>query len=184
MSDPNDLQAFLAKAWQHLTRGAADAKHPARYPTFATVTPDSKPEARTVALRRADREAGIIEVHTDIATPKTAQLKQNPHAALHVWIPRADLQLRLSVTVQILTGPETEADWAKIPEASRVSYGTMPLPGTPIAQVYDYEKPSTRDRFAVLRGTLTTIDLVELGPRHRRAAYDLGSNWRGTWLAP
>ena len=45
MSDPNDLAAFLDEAWQHLGRGVADAKSPARYPTFATTSPDGWPEA-------------------------------------------------------------------------------------------------------------------------------------------
>ena len=53
MSDPGDLQAFLAEGWQHLRRGAADGRSPARYPSFATVSPEGVPEVRTVALRRA-----------------------------------------------------------------------------------------------------------------------------------
>ena len=74
MSDPNDLQAFLDEAWRHLTRGVADSKAPARYPTFATVSTQGKPEARTVALRGASRSAGALEVHTDIETAKVTAL--------------------------------------------------------------------------------------------------------------
>jgi pyridoxamine 5'-phosphate oxidase len=70
MSDPNDLAAFLEAAWQNLRRGVADSRSPARYPTFATVSPKGLPEARTVALRRASPSEAIVEVHTDIATPK------------------------------------------------------------------------------------------------------------------
>jgi pyridoxamine 5'-phosphate oxidase len=55
MSDPNDLQAFLDEAWQHLAHGVADSKSPARYPTFATVSADGIPQARTVALRGASQ---------------------------------------------------------------------------------------------------------------------------------
>ena len=118
MSDPNDLGAFLDTAWQHLQRGVADRRSPARYPTFATVSPDGVPEARTVALRKASRSDGCVEVHTDIVTPKVAALRAHPRAALHVWLPRADLQIRLTTTVHILTGDQVIEAWDQVPPAS------------------------------------------------------------------
>lgn len=184
MSDPNDLEAFLDEAWLHLSRGVADAKAPARYPTFATVSPQGVPEARTVALRAARRSEGFLEVHTDIETPKVAALRKTPLAALHVWIPRASLQIRATARVDILTGHTVAEDWARVPENSRVSYGTEPIPGTPIHHVHGYEKPPNPDRFAVLRCHLTEIDLVHLDTPHRRAVYKAGDTWRGTWVAP
>lgn len=184
MSDPNDLGAFLGEAWQHLSRGVADSRSPARYPTFATVAPDGAPEARTVALRGASQSAGRVEVHTDIVTDKVTALRANPRAALHVWLPKADLQIRLSTEVSILTGEAVQAAWEKVPEASRVSYGTDPDPGVPIAHVYAYEKPPRRERFAVLDCRVMAIDLVHLGARHRRAVYQRQDGWTGTWVAP
>ncbi|WP_299041767.1 pyridoxamine 5'-phosphate oxidase family protein [uncultured Tateyamaria sp.] len=184
MSDPNDLAAFLASAWQHLQRGVADRRAPARYPTFATVSPDGVPEARTVALRRASRSEGCVEIHTDLVTPKVTALRASPRAALHVWVPRADMQIRLTTTVTILTGTHVDDAWAQVPAASRVSYGTVPDPGLPIDHVYAYDKPVDRTRFAVLRCAIDHIDLVELGARHRRAAFVRTDGWAGTWLAP
>jgi len=184
MSDPNDLAAFLASAWQHLRRGVADSRSPARYPVFATTAADGTPEARTVALRHADQDSAILEVHTDINTPKVAALRANQRAAFHVWLPKADLQIRATASVEIVTGPEVDAAWDKVPAASRVSYGTEPDPGLPIAHVYAYEKPPLRARFAVLRCGVEHIDLVELGARHRRAGYQRSDGWAGTWLAP
>lgn len=184
MSDPNDLAAFLADAWQHVTRGVADSRSPARYPTFATVSPQGKPEARTVALRAASPSKGTLDVHTDIETPKVTALRHAPQAALHFWVPRADLQIRFNADVAILSGAEVEDQWAKVPPGSRVSYGTQPVPGTPIPQVHAYQKPADRSRFAVLRCTLTEIDLVQLGSKHRRAAFTREDGWHGVWLAP
>lgn len=184
MSDPNDLQAFLAEAWQHLTSGVADSRAPARYPTFATVSPDGKPQARTVVLRAASRSAAVLEVHTDIATAKVTALQHSPFAAFHVWLPRADLQIRLIASVEILTGTGVDPQWAKVSPASRISYGTVPKPGAPIADVYAYEKPADRDRFAVLRCHLIKMELVHLGARHRRASFVSENDWTGTWLAP
>ena len=184
MSDLNDLAAFLEEGWQHLRRGVADGKAPARYPTFATVSSDGLPEARTVALRHAGQAEGVVEVHTDIATPKVAALRANPHAALHVWVPRSNLQIRLTSRVTIQTGDAVQAAWDKVPAASRVSYGTAPDPGTPISDVYAYEKPARRDRFAVLHCVISHIDLVHLGAQHRRAEFRRSEAWKGQWLAP
>ncbi|WP_299153819.1 pyridoxamine 5'-phosphate oxidase family protein [uncultured Tateyamaria sp.] len=184
MSDPNDLAAFLEEGWQYLRHGVADSRAPARYPTFATISPRGLPEARTVALRHAGQVAGVVEVHTDIATPKVAALGSNPHAALHVWVPRSNLQIRLTTHVTIQTGDAVQAAWDKVPAASRVSYGTVPDPGTPISEVYAYDKPVRRDRFAVLYCVITHIDLVHLGARHRRAEFLRSDAWKGQWLAP
>ena len=184
MSDHNNLETFLDEAWRHLNRGAADSRSPARYPTFATVSPEGKPQARTVALRRASRPNSILEVHTDIATDKVTALEHTPIAAFHIWLPRADLQIRLSASVAILTGDCVDAQWAKVPPLSRVSYGTLPVPGHPIVDAYAYEKPSDQDRFAVLKCTVKEIDLVHLGKRHWRALFIAEDNWVGRWLAP
>ncbi|WP_147104871.1 pyridoxamine 5'-phosphate oxidase family protein [Tateyamaria sp. syn59] len=184
MSDPANLAAFLEDAWQLLRRGVADSRSPARYPTFATVSPGGVPEARTVALRHAAQAEAVLEVHTDIVTPKVTALQASPVAALHVWLPKSNLQIRLTTTVAILRGSAVEEAWSKVPPASRVSYGTVPDPGMPIDDVYDYEKPPDQTRFAVLRCTVDHIDLVHLGKRHRRAAYVRSDGWAGTWLAP
>jgi hypothetical protein len=94
------------------------------------------------------------------------------------------LQIRVTAEVSIQTGPGVEPHWDKVPVASRVSYGTMPVPGTPIPQVHAYEKPAVRGRFAVLICRIVDMDLVQLGARHRRAIYRADDGWRGIWVAP
>lgn len=184
MHDLNDLQGFLDGAWVQLARGVSDGQSAARFPTFATVSADGMPQARTVALRAACRDSGTVEVHTDIATTKVSELKQSPWAALHIWVPQEELQIRLSTRVEILTGRGVAAQWTRVPPASRVSYGTEPAPGTPIAHATAYEKPAVQDRFAVLRCTIRDMDLVHLGQPHRRARYVADEGWSGVWLAP
>lgn len=184
MSDPGDLALFLDEAWAHLQAGVSDSTAPARYLTLATVSPSGVPEARTVALRVGQKAAGILEVHTDIKTPKVAALQANPIAAFHVWIAKARLQIRATGRIEILMGEAVSADWARVPEASRVSYGTEPVPGAPIDTVYAYEKPANAARFAVLRCHLSEIDLVHLDTRHRRARYTRNTGWTGVWVAP
>ena len=75
MSDPNDLQAFLDEGWQHLRRGVADARAPARQLVLATVSREGAPEARAVVLRRATQSKAEVEVHTDTRTAKIKALR-------------------------------------------------------------------------------------------------------------
>jgi len=184
MSDPGDLAAFLDEAWQHLGRGVADSRSPARTPTFATVSPDGMPQARTVVLRAAAQSQALLEVHTDTETAKIADLHHSPFAAFHIWLPKPKLQIRATTAVKILTGDAVEEQWTQVPATARVSYGTRPAPGRPIDHVYAYEKPAERSRFAVLRCKVQQIDLVHLGERHRRAVYVAADGFAGTWVAP
>jgi hypothetical protein len=184
MNDRGDLMAFLDEAWRHLTRGVADKHAPARHPTFATVSPEGRPEARSVVLRRADQAAAALEVHTDCATSKVRALQQAPYAALHVWVPRAKMQLRLAAEVEMFTGDAALERWEQVPEAARMSYGTQPHPGTPIKQVDDYHTSITSGRFTVLYCRLTEMDLLHLGAPHRRAKLYRDDGWSGTWVAP
>ena len=181
MSEPGVL---LAQAWQHLARGVADRRAPARHPVFATVSPDGLPEARMVVLRAASESAGTLEIHSDSETAKVAVLRAQPLAALHVWVPRAQLQIRMSAEVEILTGAQVMAQWEKVPCAARVSYGTEPPPGKPIPQAQAYEQPGDPARFAVLRCILSRMDLLQIGTPHRRAVYCRQDHWQGTWVAP
>ena len=86
--------------------------------------------------------------------------------------------------MEIQTGNDAEKKWDRVPEGLWVSYGTRLTPGTAISDAYAYEKPSGRERFAVLRCNLLAIDLVHLGARHRRAEFIRENEWAGTWLAP
>lgn len=184
MRDASDLEAFLSGAWQHLTRGVADATSPARTPVLATVSPDGLPEARMVVLRAASRRAGTIEIHSDTQTAKVAALRGTPTAALHVWVPKARLQIRMTAQMEIRSGATVAPQWQKVPPGSRVSYGTQPAPGMAIAHAQAYDTPADPARFAVLHGTLRAIDLLHLGETHRRAVFLREDDWHGRWVAP
>ena len=151
------LAAFYRAAWDQLGRGVVDGKHPARTPTLATISANGFPAQRTVVLRAADRATADVEIHTDTLTPKVEELRVNNRAALHVWIRKSMLQLRLEVCFDILTGLDVEERWNAVPRASRISYGTHPVPGQPIAGPFDYEKPAEQVRFAVLKGHVQRI---------------------------
>jgi pyridoxamine 5'-phosphate oxidase len=178
------LEGLNDQLWDTLVQGVVDSSHPARHPTFATVSPDGWPEARTVVLRGADQIAGMISVFTDLQSAKVDSLRRTPRAALHIWDAANRLQLRLSCMVKIQHGPDITHIWAQVPEQSRHSYGVTPAPGRPIAGDLDYVKSPDPASFAVLDCTVITIDAVHLGPDHRRARFRRDADWQGEWLVP
>ena len=177
-------QGIWKRLWQTLGRGVADARHPARLPTFATVSPEGWPEARTVVLRSADSETAALTVHTDRQSDKIHSLKANPRAALHVWNKPDSLQIRLQAEVTILTGKDTRDLWDRIPDHARQSYGVSPPPGTPIGSDLAYSKAPDQGSFAILSCRVIQIDAVHLGDAHRRVGFRRDDNWRGEWLSP
>ncbi len=179
-----DLSQLYAEVWLRLMRGIRDRHAPARHPTLATVTPEGRPQARTVVLRAADKLAGTLDIHTDLQSAKVQDLHATPFAALHVWDNSALLQLRLEARVTILIGQDVAALWMGVPSASRLCYGSTPAPGQPIAQALAYDKAPDPASFAVLRLSVSTIDALHLGPNHRRARFDCENEWAGVWLAP
>lgn len=172
------------QVWQTLARGVAEPQHPARRPTFSTVSPDGWPEARTVVLRSADAQTCDLTVHTDLFSDKINSLRANPRAALHVWDAGQDLQIRLQADVTITAGAETHALWGQIPDHMQQSYGIAPPPGTPIERALDYHKKPDPATFAVLSCRVAQVDVVHLGRDHRRVSYSRIGHWRGQWLSP
>ena len=179
-----ELALLHDEVWLRLARGVHDRHAAARHPTLATVTQDGMPQTRTVVLRAADKSAGILEIHTDLRSPKVKDLRSTPFAAVHVWDASAHLQLRLEAHVTLLTGPDVAAIWAAVPAASRLSYGSTPAPGQPIGRALDYTKVPDAGSFVVLRLQISTVDALHLGPNHRRARFDRPNAWAGAWLAP
>ncbi len=171
MSDLNDLKAFHGDAWALLERGVADRRSPARHPTFATVSPQGRPEARTVVLRAARRADAEIEVHSDTRAAKIAALEQTPHAAIHIWHPGHRLQIRLMTRVHVAGGASVKAKWDRVPDGSRTAYGAEPTPGTRIAEAGAYTHAPKLENFAVLTCAIEEMELLHLGDPHRRARF-------------
>jgi hypothetical protein len=182
MSDPwLALDALAAHLWSRLERGAAQGGDAFRFVALATAGADGA-EARMVGLRRADRDARTVEVHSDLRTAKIAALRHDPRGALLFWDARTHEQLRLSVRFRILEGPEDR--WAAIPEEARSNYGTDPAPGAELTDPDALTRTPARDRLAALPGVVTRMDAVSLAHRpHRRAIFE-GVGLNGRWVAP
>ncbi|MEM7643120.1 MAG: pyridoxamine 5'-phosphate oxidase family protein [Pseudomonadota bacterium] len=182
MPDPwQDLSALRTHLWDRLVRGAAQADDPFRIVAFATAGPDG-PEARMVGLRAADREAGTVEIHSDRRTAKIRAVAEDPRAALLLWDPSTQEQLRLTLDITVI--PADPARWAVIPSPSRLNYGTDPAPGTPVTAPEGVARRAIMDRHVALSGRVRSLDAVSLAhDPHRRARFYAEADG-GRWVAP
>lgn len=86
----------VAAVLDMLTRAAKDRNAgPLRWPVLATAAEGAGADARMLVLRRFDRAARVLELHTDARAPKVAQLKADPRCALVFFDPRGKVQLRV-----------------------------------------------------------------------------------------
>ena len=178
------LDDFLNFGWTQIYRGKADKKSPARHPTFVTSSTDGFPNARTLVMRRSDRKNNQIEFHTDTASSKMLDLKRNPRAGIHIWLPKVQLQIQMDVIIEIKVGDTIIPIWKNVPTNSRVAYGTIPNPGSVIESPFAYDHAPDHKRFAVLICHIESIQLLLLGVKHIRANYKKTNNWKGEWLSP
>ena len=178
------LDDFLDFGWAQISRGKSDKKSPARHPTFVTSSGYGFPNARTLVMRRSNRKNNLIEFHTDTTSSKMLDLKKNPCAAIHIWLPKAKLQIQMHVVVEVKVGDITIPYWRDIPAKSRVAYGTIPNPGKVIESPLSYDYAPDQTRLAVLICDIQSIQLLLLGVKHIRAYYKKTTNWQGEWLSP
>ncbi len=171
------LPDILELVWSRLGRGVADRRHPARHPTLATIGPEG-PDLRTLVLRRVDQSAAVLELHTDAASPKVSHIAKDPRVALHIWIPKDRLQIRLYATAVVKTGDP--ALFASLPPEAQANYGGA-IPGA----VLNMSTTGGADpnRFAAIHLTATKIDALILDDPHKRALFS-GPTWQGKWVAP
>lgn len=179
------LSDLLDLGWDRLSAGASSGQAAARHPTLATHGLSGWPEMRSVVLRAVDRRAGQVEVHTDVASEKVSELRDNPRAGLHVWDPAASLQIRLRGVMRERPRAELPSLWDRVPDAARTVYGGHPYPGYVIKSPFDHQDDPALDRFAVLQFQIAEIELLLIAPdKHRRALFRATSDFAGQWLAP
>lgn len=85
--------------------------------TLATASADGAPSGRMVLLKGADDEG--FSFYTNTESAKAADLLANPRAALVFYWP-PDRQVRVSGTVEKISGPEAVTYWRARPRASRL----------------------------------------------------------------
>jgi pyridoxamine 5'-phosphate oxidase len=190
------LDAILDEVWTHWTRAAANRKSPFHTPCIATVDPDGTPQARIMVLRAADRARGTLRFHTDLRSAKSTQAGA---ASVLGYDAEARVQVRLTGTAQLESGPSADAAWLLSSLSSRRCYLAEPGPGTEIEHAasglpanFETRVPSAieseagRPHFAILLFTVRRIDWLHLAATgHRRARFEsIDGDWQGQWLIP
>lgn len=84
----------------------------------ATATPDGRPSARAVLLRRFD-ERGFV-FFTDTRSRKGREIAANPRAALVLAWPPLERQVRAEGPVELATAAESDAYFAGRPRGSQL----------------------------------------------------------------
>ena len=172
------LTGLLDTVWQHILRSTADRHHPARHPTLATLGPDG-PEARTLVLRAASRGDATLNLFTDAASPKAAQIIADPRVALHIWIPKSSLQIRMRAHATLTPGDP--ALFARLPPTAQANYSGA-IPGQPISGKSE-RRIGDASRFIEIQCQVAVIDALLLTDPHQRAIYRASDDWQGGWVA-
>lgn len=96
---------------------AANALEPTAM-TLATATADGIPSARVVLLKGVDARGFVFYTRYD--SRKGAELEANPRAALVLYWPELERQVRVTGTVEHVSPEETSAYFASRPLGSRL----------------------------------------------------------------
>ncbi|MEM1086862.1 MAG: pyridoxamine 5'-phosphate oxidase family protein [Pseudomonadota bacterium] len=171
MSDADRLSEIETNTWNLLGRAVVDKRSPLRWFTFATVSPDGQPEARTVVLREIDRDTRRITLFTDRRALKVAALQANSKTECHFFDSRKMLQFRLSGVASILTdGSRWQALFDKVPDHALGDYSALIAPGT--SGTMDSDSALAADYFTVIDISVQSLDWLSLSrDGHQRARF-------------
>lgn len=181
MTDPETLDDMLSMVEGTIGAALSQRNHPARNISFCTMTPNG-PQARIVVLRGWKDAVALVQ--TDAASQKVNELRADNRAALLIWSPRLNLQVRLRCLVEMDIGDRDK--WAAVPPPARLNYGGTPHPGAPMATAEEYVPGTDPARLAVLSCQAQEMEVLHLGQNmHRRARFNwTEAVWKGGWVAP
>lgn len=86
--------------------------------TLATATPQGKPSARIVLLKGFDQRGFVF--YTNLGSRKAQELQQNPYAALCLYWPVLDKQVRVEGSIKSVSAAEADQYFATRPRGSQI----------------------------------------------------------------
>ncbi len=113
MSSANPIHEFLSAVERARSHQVDTAPV-----TLATADERGRPSARMVLLRGAD-ERGFV-FHTNYRSRKGRELDRNPHAALCIYWPMLDEQIRVEGRVERLAAAESDEYFSSRPRGSQL----------------------------------------------------------------
>ena len=91
----NDLIQINTLAWKELELATITPESGFRYINLCSVDKEDTPQARMVEVRHVNQSKRILEIHTDIRSPKWNELLANPSTTILGFCSKTRLQLRL-----------------------------------------------------------------------------------------
>jgi pyridoxamine 5'-phosphate oxidase len=171
--------------------------HPAAA-SFVTATPDGRPSARTVTLKRLEPEALIFT--SALWTRKAREIAENPHVALLFHWPELGRQAHIAGTVEVAERALAEQLFAErdLPNQLQalVSRQGEPIESDALAEMRDLAAhlaevqetpPSCPEDWGALRVTPEIVELWSESPDriHERRLFERdGEGWSVQLLSP
>jgi len=191
-----NLEQIYAHLWDCLAAAVREEDLPFKVMQVATVGLDGCPNVRTVLLRGVSEQRNLLTFHTDLRSPKVAELSRDPRIALVGVDTVRNLQIRVFGETRIVRDEQRRLDaWQSSPDHELIAYRTRVAPGTPMADADDALPegggvPGPDEgfkHFCVVEVRPTKLDWLDLsgadGPR--RACYlREGDAWTHSWIAP
>ena len=193
------LDSVLDEIWAMLARGASRFTDPFHWPVLGTMGKGA-PNLRSVILRQVIRPERMLVCYTDARAPKVQEIIDNDHTGWLFYHPKKRVQLRITGTATLHSDDSlAEERWHTIRAASRLNYGTVEAPGTPV------DKPSSglpdllrnkvpalrhterfRNNFMVIACRVQAIDWLILqvtGNKRARFSWD-ENGLTSSWIVP
>lgn len=198
---PDHLDAIEAEAWALIEAGGRSFRAPFHAGTLGTIAADG-PNLRTVILRGADGPTRRIWCHTDIRSPKIAELAVDNRIAWTLYDEASRLQFRAWGRAIVHHGDDTaHARWQATVLNSRRIYHALappssisPLPTGGLPPELDDERWTTEysergaANFVALETVIVRLEALYLHHAgHRRAQFrygDDGARRSADWLIP
>ncbi len=156
-------------------------------------------DARTVVLRKVDRDRKYVWFHTDVRAEKVMQLEAFPDATLLFWDDTLKVQLRLIVETHLHSNDYVaDEHWTATGVANRKNYLSeyepgseqpTPYPGFPAHLGANLPSPEEseagRSNFAVIECRVLAMDYLQLSRDGQvRALFQYEPELKMAWLAP
>ena len=184
----------------NLSRGVEDRKHSFHTPVFSNISYQNSIESRVVVLRKFDAKNMVLNFHTDIRSPKVADLKRNNNSLFVFYDYKLKVQLRIKTSSKLNNQNSlAEEMWNKTKLFSRKCYLTEKspssitnLPEDGIDKSLQGKEPSLEEsekgfkNFTVVQNEIQEIDWLYLeASGHRRLKIMFNKNIENfEWLIP
>lgn len=176
-----ELDQISPAIWRALDAAKTMPEHPFRTLSLGSNGLDGAPQLRLLVLRAVDPQLREVELHTDLRSPKWAELQADPRATLLGYDAQTCQQIRLTAQAQVFGPghPRQAAAWGALRLWTRTTYCGGP-PGdalsAPVAPFADGQRPSEADtapgaaRFGVIALRVQSIDWFQHGRNALRRA--------------